>query len=320
MLWPLVVMNLRSLLSIGGLLIIMQGCTAGVPVAPPVPLQSGARIASIDNADHGEILVWVTKEKDGGQQSRTFRLAAEGSLHVLGEYDGIRMATKHGELTWQALEKEVPLAGCEHYDGSPAVPTTGSITTVSMVNVTGDVVQKVIASNPEEGSQIDELEHHVSLLGSVGPYLFIHESSYRYACGAHGNQMSSATIWDAELGMPIEVDSELPGRDKLAEVAKNKLDEDEGTDPSRDEESAKPEPRQFLPVYGEHGVFRLDAQFARFACYTCSDGQWGSYTRSAVVPTDWVPERMRAWVTPPVAVREFLSAHREWRLGGWSKR
>jgi hypothetical protein len=311
-------MMLRFVLSLSVVSFFATGCSARAPVAPTVTLQPGVHLAAADNHDRGEILVWVTK--DEGRQTRTYRLAAEGSLSVLGEHEGILVATTHGELTWKVQEKEIDLNGCEHPDGTPAVPTKGSIMMANLVNASGDVVQKVVDSSGTAGGTIEELQHQVTLLGTIGPYLFIYESSYMYACGAHGNEMASAMVWDAESGKTVDLWKELPGKDKLVDAAKRKLDTAEDAETDQGDESSRPEPAQFLPVYGDRGALRLDAQFARWACYTCSDRAWSSYTRSAVVSTEWMPERMRTWVTPPVVVKEFLEAHREWRLGGWSKR
>lgn len=311
-------MTSRILFTLGIALIFAAGCSSRPRVAPTVDLQSGARVPPPDNqGDRGEILVWV--RNDSGQ-TRTFRLEAEGALNVLGKHDGIILSTARGELTWQAREKEVDLEGCEHFDGTPAVPTKGTITLANLVGPNGDVVQKVVDSAGAEGGEIDDLQHHVNLLGTIGPYLFIHEESYVYACGAHGNTIASALVWDADQGKAINLVAELPDKDKLVERAKGKLDEDDGDTGANKEESDGPSLAQFVPVYGERGALRVDAQFAEWACYACSDGMWGSYTRSAVVPTEWVPERMRAWVMPPVVVKEFLETHREWRLGGWSRR
>ena len=310
-------MMLRSLLPLCSVLAFTLGCGARTSAAPTVNLQSGARVTSADNQDRGEILLWATKGEGEARQTRTFRLAAEGSLTVLHEHDGILIATSHGELKWQAQEIEVKLAGCD-MEGGPGMPTKGSATTANLVNSTGNIVYKVVESDGE-GGELDDLQHHVELLGTIGPYLFIHEVSYMNGCGPHGNTMASAMIWDADSGKTIDLWSELPAKDKLAETARRKLIEEE-PEPGQEEESNKPEPAQFVPAYGERGALRLDAQFTQSACYACSDGQWSSYTRSAIVPTDWIPERMRAWVTPPVVVKDFLEAHRDWHLGGWSKR
>ncbi len=317
--WCTTTMMLRHIPLFCAASVFVMGCGARMPISTTVSLQPGTRVVSPDNHDRGEILLWVTKNE--GKQTRTFRLAVDGSLNVLGENDGIILTTTHGELTWQAQEKEVKLDGCEHYDGSPAVPNKGSIMIANLVNSKGDVLQKVVDSNDTNGGSIDELQHHVTLLGTIGPYLFVSESSYMYACGAHGGEMASAMVWDAESGKAVDLWAELPGKDKLADIVKRKLAEAEGEDVAPEEDdSTKPEPAQFWPVYGDRGSLRLDAQFAQWACYVCSDHQWSSYTRSATVPTDWIPERMRTWVTPPVVVKEFLEAHREWKLGGWSKR
>jgi len=310
-------MMLRSLLPLCSALLFAVGCGPRASGLPTVNLQSGARVTATDNSDRGEILLWAMK--GSREQIRTFRIAAEGSLSVLGEYDGIRIATSRGELQWQAQEKELDLKGCEHFDGSPAAPTKGLMTTANLLNSNGEVVQKIVESSGEP-TDVDDVQHHVALMGTIGPYLFIQEDAFVYACGAHGNTMVSAMIWDAESGKTINIWGELPDRDKLAEAAKRKLDETDEIERGQDEESSIPEPAQFLPTYGERGALHLEAQFARFACYACSDGLWSSYTQSAMVPTEWMPERMKAWVTPPVVVKDFMESHREWQLGGWSRR
>jgi hypothetical protein len=294
------------------------GCSGRPSMAPTVNLQSGVQARTSDSSDQGEILLWVHKAEGG--QARTYRLAAEGSLNILGQHEGIVLATSQGELAWQAKENEINLSGCDHADGAPPAPSKGLAMTAHLLNKAGQVVQKIVEPNLLAENDVDELQHHVNLIASIGPYLFIHESSYVYACGAHGNQMDAAMVWDAESGKTIDLWAQLPNKEKLATEAKRILDVEEDTVPTGDEQSADPEPAQFIPIYGDRGALRLDAQFARWACYACSDHEWSSYTRSAVVPTNWMPDKMRAWVTPPVVVKEFLEAHRDWRLGGWTKR
>jgi hypothetical protein len=310
-------MVFQFLFTLGAALVFATGCSSRARVAPTVDLQAGAKVPAADNhGDRGEILLWV---KNGAGQTRTFRLASEGALNVLGQHSGIIIATTHGDLTWDVREKEVDLDGCDHFDGTPASPTKGSITFTNLVGPAGDVVQKVVDPT-EDGGGIEDLQHGVDLVGTIGPYLFIQESSYTYACGAHGNTTVAATVWDAEQGKIVNLLAELPAKEKLATQAQRKLDEEDVDTGGIKEEEGKPEPAQLLPVYGERGALRIDAQFARWACYACSDGMWSSYTRSAVVPTEWVPERLKAWVMPPVVVKEFLETHRDWHLGGWSRR
>jgi hypothetical protein len=35
------------------------------------------------------------------------------------------------------------------------------------------------------------------------------------------------------------------------------------------------------------------------ACRACSDGMWSTYTRSAVIPSGWFPERLAPFAAPP---------------------
>lgn len=312
-------MMLRPLFLSSLVFALALGCGGSRPVTPAVNLQSGARIAPTDNhADEGEVLVWV--RNDAGK-TKTFRLGAEEPLRVLGEQEGIAIVSSRGELIWQEQQKEVDLDGCEHFDGSPAMPTKGMITQVDLVTPGGKVEQKVVDSPERDGGAIDDLQHNVNLLGSIGPYLFIHESSYMYACGAHGMTTAGAFVWDIEAGKAIDLLGEVPAKEKLGEQAKHLLEEGE-QDPTGQpqEDSEKPEATQIAPMYGDKGALHLEVQFTRSACYMCGDGQWSSYTRSASVPAGWMPTRMRPWELPPVVVKEFLETHRDWQLGGWSKR
>jgi hypothetical protein len=312
-------MLIRYLFCFGAASILVAGCSSRPRVTPSVDLQAGARTAPADHAgEHGEtILLWARNEKG---DEKTFRLAADGPLKVLNEERGIIIATSKGEMKWKATEKEINLAGCSHGDGTEPVPSKGTITIASLVPVSGEGSQSIVDPSASEGDDIEDLQHSAGLVGSIGPYLFIQESSYLYACGAHGGTTMAAMVWDAEQGKTVDVLAELPSKDALATKAKKMLDEaDDGVGGTADSED-KPNPVILLPVYGDRGALRFEVQFAGWACYACSDGQWSSYTRSAVVPTEWIPERMRAWVMPPVVVKEFAEKTPEWRVRGWSRR
>lgn len=277
-------------------------------------------VNSAEPLDGTEILVWATQGENGPM--RTFYLAAEGGLRILRQFDGATIVTSHGELTWKTQEKELKLNGCAQADGSPRTPSKGVIMSATLVKSNGQVAQKVVEAddggfgpNPD----IDELGHFVTLTGSIGPYLFIREGSYAYTCGVHGNATAASMVWDANAGKPIDFLPELADAKKLVDTAQKKLDEidqEQGGPENTDE----PAFARFIPVYSEHGALRIDVQFVRWACYACSDGQWSSYTRSAIVPTNWFPERMKTWAIPPVVVKDFAKAHPDWQIGGWSKR
>jgi hypothetical protein len=183
-------MMFRPILAVTAASLVILGCSNRSTLAPTVSLQSGARMVSTDNPEHGEVLVWVTKEENGEVQHRTFRLSPEGSVMVLGEHKGIVIATSQGDLTWDSREKEIGLAGCGDFAG-PEGSLKGTVTTVNLVNSTGNVVRKVVDSSGLEGDEVDDMQHHVRLLGSIGPYLFIHEDSWLNACGPHGHEKPS---------------------------------------------------------------------------------------------------------------------------------
>ncbi|MRG98084.1 hypothetical protein [Polyangium spumosum] len=294
--------------------VLALGCGASRPtLAPAVELAAGPRAAPPEADGEGEILVWGTVN---GRTRTTFRVAGDGQ--VLGEQSGVVLATSRGELVWREREQEVKLGGCE--GGAPEEALEPGKVTQAWLAPRDAQARQVVVDPSSDGDGMAELSHGVELLGSVGPYLFVHESVYIFACGAHGNSVSSFTLWDAEAGKPLDLLLELPNKEALARRAEPMLDEgDQDPEEARKQEDL-PELVQIMPVYGLRGGLRVDAQFMRGDCYACSDGLWSSYTRSAVLPSDGMPERFAPWSTPPVALVKFLQSRAGFVLGGWSRR
>ncbi|MDI1447075.1 hypothetical protein [Polyangium sp. 6x1] len=281
-------------------------------VAPAVDLAAGPRATPPEAERDGDVLVWG---KQGDGRPMTYRVADDG--HVLGEEPGIVIATSRGELVWREREAEIKLTGCG--EGGPLESLGPGTVTHAWLGPRDDQARQVVVDPGEDGDGAGELSHRVELLGSVGPYLFVREDVFIFACGAHGNTAASFKLWDAEAGKEIDLMHHLPNKDALARSAESLLDEgDRDPEEARQQEDV-PELVQILPVHGERGGLRIDAQFARADCYVCSDGLWSGYTRSAIVPSEWMPERFAPWSTPPVAVVKFLQSHPGFALGGWSR-
>jgi hypothetical protein len=165
----------------------------------------------------------------------------------------------------------------------------------------------------------NEVEHTARLLASVGPYLFIEESTYAYTCGAHGNSEVRFTVWNVEEGGTLDLLRELPDRDRLVAAGKTALDEDArgagGSDSGGDDDP--PTLTELLPRVGPHGRLEASALVSVPSCYACSGGGWSSYTSSTPVPVD-LPERLRRLGPVPAAIQRFADEHPALTIAGFS--
>jgi len=297
---------------------VLFGCGARPADSPAVELRPGPTASPPDasGGDGGEILLWG---RTGDAPPRTYRLATDGTGRVIAEEEGIVIATSRGEWRWETRQLSVATKPCDWGNGPEGEAGTGSMTRASLrLRASGTEYQDVIVPTAPDG--VAEIEHIVTVNGSVGPVLFLEEGTYEYACGAHGGSVAEFHAWDVERGKAVDLLAQVPEVGALKVRAEKVFDDgDEDVEEARKEESL-PEFVQLLPVYDARGRLGLDAQFTRFACYACSDGLWSSYTRSAVIPSGWLPEQLAPFAAPPEGVTAFLSAHRGFKLGGWSRR
>ncbi|WP_437675919.1 hypothetical protein [Sorangium sp. So ce131] len=283
-----------------------------VVLAPAPAATSSDPHAASDAEAGGVILAWGSI---GGAPPRTWHLAEDGA--VIGEEPGIVVATRRGAWRWAVREEQVATSACETWNGTQDEPGEGTGTRATLVR-RGEVGrQEVIAPPDEEG--LREIQHTATLLGSVGPYLFVEERTYRDGCGAHGSEGAAFVVWNAEVGAAVDLLAEVPGVPALQEAAEVVLDESEEDPGVAQQQEDTPDLVQIAPAYGSSGRLQLTAQLARFACYACGDGVWGSYSRSATVPLTERPARLSAWASPPPAVQTFLARTPGVALGGWSR-
>jgi hypothetical protein len=311
-------MTLRTSFALVSTLVLF-GCGARAADLPPaVELRPGpaASPAEANAGEAGEILLWG---HTGDAAPRTYRLAPDGSGRVIAEEAGIVIATSRGEWRWETREVKVKTEPCDWGNGPESGEGEGTLTHASLRLRTGGTERQdvIVAENPDGANQI---EHGVTVNGSAGPILFLEEGTYTYACGAHGGSAAEFHAWDVERGKAMDLLAEVPQLGVLKARAEKILDEGEEDPEEARKEESPPDLVQLLPVYDARGRLGIDAQFARFACYACGDGMWSSYTRSAVVPSGWLPARIAPFATPPEAVTAFLSTHRGFKLGGWSRR
>jgi hypothetical protein len=170
----------------------------------------------------------------------------------------------------------------------------------------------------EEGDVLQNAEavrHTVTLAGSIGPYLFIEESTYAFTCGAHGSTSVSARIWNVASDSiePMPTDYGAIGR-AMAKAAQE-LNEEDDPFPATDENL---ELTALVPHYGQRASLRLGLQLTAPTCYACTRGGYGSYTKSTVVDSATLPKVFARYAAAPGPVRAWVAAHPDEHLGGFS--
>jgi len=258
--------------------------------------------------------VWT---RGAGGQKTTHRLDDHGT--ELDSVSGALIATEDGVWEWREERREVPTQACdasekEGRSSSRQPPARGHATVSKLVLLGSKVEQRIVEPGQEEGG-VRKFDHRVELVGSVGPFLFVKESTYVDGCGAHGITEASSTVWDAAQRAAIDWAAEIGSVEAPREAAMTAfLDADDDPFPPGDDL----ELTELVPRFGLDARLRLGLQMTAATCYACSRGGWGSYTKSVVVDAPRVPARFAPYVAAPGAVRAFADVHPDLRLGGWS--
>jgi hypothetical protein len=281
--------------------LVCVGCGAGtqaqsIPRSTPAPLRA-------------HTLVWATPAEDAPPS--TYALADDGA--VVSRTEGVRVWASGTTWTCEVSVEAVPTQACEEGPERPAQAGQG----VRVRLVPADTSRKAIeVVGPFSGDPVNEVQQSARLLASVGPYVFVEESTYTYTCGAHGNTGVSFAVWDLENGRTVDLLSELPDREHLLASGKRAIDEEpSAVDFSRPEDP--PALTELLPRLGAHGRLEASALVTVASCYACTEGGWSSYTVSTAVPVP-LPWRLRGLGAPPPAVGLFVDAHPGLTVGGYS--
>lgn len=291
---PLAFALLCSLLAVS-----VFGCSAGVT--------SGAGRARA--LSHAHTLVWATTAEDAPPS--TYALDDDGA--VLSRTDGIRIWAAGTEWTTAVSVEPVATSACEEGPQQPAQEGRGVRVRLVASDASRAALELVA---PFPGDQANDVQQSARLLASVGPFVFVEESTYTYTCGAHGNTGVSFAIWNLEEGRSVDMLSDLPDREHLLAAGKRIIDaRPDVIDFSRP--SDPPALTELLPRIGKHGQLEATALVTVPSCYACTEGGWSSYTVSAQVPAA-LPWRLRGVGAPPRAVGAFVDAHPALTVGGYS--
>ncbi|MBX3188774.1 MAG: hypothetical protein KF819_17280 [Labilithrix sp.] len=262
-----------------------------------------------------EHLVWARTESGA---TVTYRID-EGGRRI-DRVDGIRIATSEGEWRW--ITKRIPVATdpCDLEGDATSLPAQPGYATSASLIRDGRERREQIVVTPDAVDHANEIRHDVALAASLGPYLFVEDSTYVYACGAHGNTTKRFIVWDAERDRPIDVLGTVPDPAGLVARASSELHPagalDGPTLDGPDDEARVTEVRPVLRGL-RAGPLPFEAQVTVADCYACSDGSWGSYARSVRLPSA-PPRALAARAEVPEGVARFAQAHPDLAVGGWS--
>lgn len=259
------------------------------------------------------MLVWA-RDKQG--IAWTYQVQPDGKDDA--RLEGIHIATQRGQWTWVTKTLDVETEPCDLSLGSRHPAQGGTVTHASVVG--SDDREEVIV-DPETGCDTEhcpnELRHEARPVASLGPYLFVEQSTYAYACGAHGFTDASFVIWDLDKGRAVDLVAQLPNRDALVADAARLFSEDAADRPVFGD--GKAEITEVLPVVDPASrKVGFQAQLTVPTCYACGDGMWSSYTRSVRVKAP-PPTALASFSELPPQVAVFLARHPGSTLGGWSE-
>ncbi len=307
------------------LTVLALGACAGPPAAeaPTPPSRAVVVAAPGENEQDGtsvgddampddSLFLWTVSGEDDPQ---TYWVeSVQGKPTERGVVAGVVVAAAGHVWRWRTESETVTTAPCAALGTGVDAPSGGSVQRGWFESVDGAGSSQVV-SEPSEGSEFDLFEERVVPLGSAGPFVFVRQHYYLYACGAaHGQHSTSVFTWDLGRGKRAEVEPSEYDSQELRGAAHEQLREhalDEGQDMGALDLKA------LLPIYDQRGHLSLGRVYVTDACYACSDG-WGSYLRGATIPGPpprWQGVRPRA----PRTIAAFLGRRPQLTLRGWSR-
>ncbi len=290
-----------------GLLCCLGITSACGPAAGAVSVPTAAPATTA--AARPRAYVWTMRAEDDSPVTNV--LSENGD--VVTTLPGVRIAAAGTLWTWEETTEDVPTTPCE--DRGDRASGEGHGTRVRLVPSDGwhDPVAIVV---PPPGDGADTIEHAARPLASVGPYLFVEESTDADTCGAHGNTAVSFAAWNIEEAKTVDLLSDVPHRNELVAAGKSEIDDDpDAADFSDDGDPAAL--TELLPRIGTRGQLEAMALVTVPSCYACTQGGWGSYTVSTPVVAE-LPRPLQAMSAIPHAVSVFADLHPELTIGGYS--
>lgn len=290
-----------------------MGCVESTGRPQPPHTVTVARVGreGEPRTDAPTMFVWG-RDRQGA--AWTYQVQPDGRSET--RLEGIHLSTRAGTFAWVTQTLDVETEPCDLSLGSRHPAQGGTVTRGLLVGP--GQKEQVVVDPPSSCNEHcpNELRHEVHPVASLGPYLFVEESQYAYACGAHGSTTMGFLVWDIEHGRPVDVVSTLPKARELRAQAAARFaaDEKELGGPFGE---GPPSITEIVPVVEDHRL-GFEAQLTIDTCYACSDGKWSSYTRSVRVRTP-PPPLFAQHAELPDTVAAFLARHPDLTLGGFTE-
>lgn len=296
--------------------IVLTACAACAtsPHRPPPPVVVPSTQPTVgESKSKDRAIVWVGDDEGEG---RSFWIEPTLSGHrVTDEAPGIFIASRGSTWAWKTEKVDVPTQACDPDNGPGDAPAGTGVGTRGVFEEVGTADRHVVVEPaPDDGA--NELDHRVVLLASAGPFAFIQESSYVYACGAHGFTSAALKVWDLTRSEAVVMSgpsAQGQPTDDLLRQARDAFGEDDGETGSNEAVDWV----AIVPRYEASARLAVDFVFTTWACYACGDGAWGSYSRHAAIPGP-VPKQLEPYVEAPDVVQSFVEANPNLQLRGWS--
>jgi hypothetical protein len=296
-----------------------------VSVTPPASSTPEPVPAPVSVIASGSYLVW-TSDADGTARpapAETHWLVADGSgLVEAGRVSGVLVAAEGHIFRFDTEQTPVATTSCEGLYGPGTGPAQngdpGSATHAFVERLDDGRRSDVVL--PPDTDGVASFEHWVGVVGSVGPYLFVVDHTYDYACGAHGSVGAGFRVFDVGAGREVEL-LDAREHERVDTVEKSEASarfNESGNDGS----SKRPDELAFAyfrPSFNPAGALELDVVFATDVCYACSSGDWASYTSTVSTPAHPLPHALDPWSRPPPELGRALAALGPAALRGWSK-
>lgn len=287
------------------------GC-AGTPNAPDTEASS-AELES--NEPTSRWLVWGHFDGDVS----TYEVQVQGQqAEIVETYPQIRIATSNGVWQWSVEETDVVQADCACFmetfhegrevgEGDCQADTTQERGAFYELGGDRSWAPEVLGDDETD----TEYSPSFQVTGSMGSRAFVTTCVFLYACGAaHPSTVCESTIVDLET-LETWHPSELV---KPVEDPSMMTFESEDANPDRN----GAELVEFAVRASPQGAL-LDHRYVTGTCYACSDGEWSSYTSSAVVEGRPVEGVLEADAELNPALLDIVEDLGPANVKGWSK-
>jgi hypothetical protein len=279
-------------------------------VAPPVVIPTATQAPSEPPPRTEELhaLVWVDDKGKG--KPRTFLLApSPKGYQKVAEAPKLLVSDGSAVWRWDQTRQTLKTEPCDDHEVAMGVQQGGrSVMRVDAAKLGS--AERVTLVRPPEAGGFRGFDHRAIPVASVGPYLFVRQSTFHWSCVGHGAEEVSFLVWDLAarkaadvLGPAERAEVETADRAEARRLFSAPGDEPPAADDVTFVAS--------LPRYSGAGLLQVDHSFSAY--------MWGTYTREVSVPAHPIPERLRAYSRAPGVVSAFLRDHPDAAILGWSE-